>query len=276
MERSLLERQQEIYDWYAKEPRFLSKTYLDSIPWHEVRNHEIKPELIGVMYYMRDVEKLTDVYFAELQKTPTGKNAPIQAFMERWRTEESLHGDLMNRFLEEAGYPSDEKWFDKVKASIPFSNRLHTAVTQPLLTIGFGRDFSAVHMTWGAINEYSTMNGYSRLREMARHPVLDRMLDGIMREESRHAQYYWRTAKTMLDDSPYRQKLARFFIDRFWTPVGEGSKPRRDTAMVVRTLFGGDEGLRKFDGSVSSIIRRLPGFEDCSTVTDVTADFAAA
>lgn len=276
MEPSLLERQQEIYDWYAKEPRFLSKAFLDAIPWHEVRTHEVRPELVGILYYMRDVEKLTDVYFDELQKTPTGKNAPIQAFMERWKGEESLHGDLLNRFLEEAGYPSEERWFDAVRASIPLSDRVRTAVSQPLLTFGFGRDFSAVHMTWGAINEYSTMNGYARMRDLARHPVLDRILDGIMHEESRHAQYYWRTAKTMLDGSPYRQKLARFFIDRFWTPVGEGSKRRQDTAMVVRTLFGGEEGLKLFDGRVSSIIRRLPGFADCSTVTDVTAEFAAA
>jgi len=276
MERSLLEQQQEIYDWYASEPRFLSQAYLDSIPWNEVRNHEIKPELVGVLYYMRDVEKMTDVYFDELRRTPTGKNAPVQAFMERWRTEESLHGDLLNRFLEEAGYPSDEKWYDKVKASIPLGNRIRTVVTQPLLTLGFGRDFSAVHMTWGAINEYSTMNGYSRMRELAKHPVLDHMLDGIMREESRHAQFYWRVAKTMLDGSPYRQKISRFFIDNFWTPVGEGSKRREDTSMVCRTLFGGEDGMRYFDGRVGSIIRRLPGFADCSTVTDVTADFASA
>ena len=276
MRRSLLEQQQEIYDWYAGKPRFLSQAFLDSIPWSEVRKHEIKPELIGVLYYMRDVEKLTDVYFKELERTPTGKNAPVQAFMERWRDEESLHGDLLNRFLEEAGYPTDEKWYEKVKASIPLSNRLQAYVTQPLLSVGFGRDFSAVHMTWGAINEYSTMNGYSRMRDMAKHPTLDYMLDGIMREESRHAQFYWRVAKTMLDGSPYRQKLARFFIDSFWVPVGEGSKRKQDTAMVVRTLFGGEEGMRFFDSRVTSIVRRLPGFEDCSTVTDVMAASALA
>lgn len=274
MDASLEERLQSVFEWYDKEPRYLRGEVLESIPWHEVRNRQVPPEIIAVMYYFRDVEKLTDVYFRELQKTPTGQNKPVQAFMERWRHEESLHGDLLNRFLEESGYPSGDDWFEKVKRAIPLSNRLRTGLTQPILTLAFGKDFSAVHMTWGAINEYSTMNGYARLRELAKHPTLDYMLDAIMREESRHAQFYWRAAKEMLDASPYRQKLARFFIDTFWTPVGEGSKPMTETAKVINALFKGEEGLKFFDGRVSSIIRKLPGFDGCSTITATVAKCA--
>ena len=59
---------------------------------------------------MRDVEILTDMYYAELRRTPTGKDPVISKFMERWGIEEMTHGELINRFLNEAGIETDEKW----------------------------------------------------------------------------------------------------------------------------------------------------------------------
>ena len=38
------------------------------------------------------------------------------------------------------------------------------------------RDFVAVHMTWGAINELSTLTGYYQLIRRSSHPVLHQML----------------------------------------------------------------------------------------------------
>ena len=43
------------------------------------------------------------------------------------------------------------------------------------------RDFVALHMTWGAINELTTLTGYYQLIRRSKHPVLHQIaqLDGM-------------------------------------------------------------------------------------------------
>ncbi|OHV37106.1 MULTISPECIES: hypothetical protein [Pseudofrankia] len=47
---------------------------------------------------------------------------------------------------------------------------------KPVLSAGasslVGDDFVAVHMSWGAVNEWTTRSGYARLIERERHPAL--------------------------------------------------------------------------------------------------------
>ena len=49
------------------------------------------------------------MYHRELRRTPTGRDPHISKFMERWGVEEITHGEMMNRFLNELGYESDEE-----------------------------------------------------------------------------------------------------------------------------------------------------------------------
>ena len=53
----------------------------------------------------------------------------------------------------------------------------------------FGKYFHGAHMVWGAINEITTLQGYRRLSELARHPVLETVLGAIIREESLHSAF---------------------------------------------------------------------------------------
>ena len=71
-----------------------------------------------VLFYMRDVETLTDMYHRELLRTPTGKDPHISKFMERWGVEEITHGEVLNRFLNEIGYETDEKWQTQVRRNV--------------------------------------------------------------------------------------------------------------------------------------------------------------
>ena len=102
----MFETDKEVLDWYEKQPRALSKEYVNSIKWNEIKNYEINPAFIPVLVYMRDIEYFTDMYYQELRRTPTGKDPIIRKFMDRWSIEELHHGNLLNRFLEEAGYPT--------------------------------------------------------------------------------------------------------------------------------------------------------------------------
>lgn len=58
---------------------------------------------------------MTSTYYRELKMTPTWRDPAVRVFMDRWSIEEPLHGELLNRFLEEAGYPAEDRWLDKMK-----------------------------------------------------------------------------------------------------------------------------------------------------------------
>ena len=120
-------------------------------------------------------------------------------------------------------------------------------------------DFCAVHMTWGAINELTALTGYHRLKLLANHPVLDELLERIMRDESRHFFFYYRQADARLR-RPGATWIARRLVDHFWAPVGTGVQPTAEVEFLARYLYGGDEG-RAAARKVDETIRKLPGFE---------------
>ncbi len=119
-------------------------------------------------------------------------------------------------------------------------------------------DFCAVHMTWGAINELTTLTGYRRLAAVAGHPVLSDLLDRIVLDESRHFFFYYRQAEIRLE-RPAAARVARLLVDRFWAPVGSGVQPREELCFLGAYLFSGADG-RAAARKVDDTIRRLPGF----------------
>lgn len=263
----LFETAKDALDWYQSEERVINKSFLETIPWSEAKSHEIDKKFLPVLLYMRDIETMTEVYFQELMKSPTGKDPVIREFMERWVTEEPVHGELLNRFMEEVVFHPEADWKAKGFASIPVSYKLRSKMNQ-LVTLPFGSRFAAVHMTWGAINEYSTLTGYRRLWELADHPVLTHLLKAIAREEARHSLFYWSVARIHLAESKFAQSLARTIIDRFWTPVGQGIKTEVDSNLVIRTLFAGEGGIETMKKFVNDRVAQLPGFENLTRVTD--------
>jgi hypothetical protein len=64
------------------------------------------------------------------------------------------------------------------------------------------RHFPAVHMTWGAINELSTLTGYHALIDRTRHPLLRTMLSRLgPRRFRRYRRLVHRTAWARDHDS---------------------------------------------------------------------------
>lgn len=267
------QRTEDVLAWYESEERVLSSHFLQTIPWSDIKKYPLDPKFLPVLRYMRDVEKFTEIYVHELRKTPTAQDPVIARFLERWSKEEDLHGELLNRFLVEAGMPQDDAWFVKAKANIPLSYRITSPITT-FFTNFFGHDFTAVHMTWGAIQELSTLSGYERLWTLAKHPVLEHILRGIVREEARHALFYWSVADIKLKEKPFRQKLARVLVDKFWTPVGQGAKRKKDTNYVISTLFQGPKGIELMDRRVNQRIEQLPGFMGDKVLTNRIAQIA--
>lgn len=269
----LFETERDALAWYEKQERILTPEFLESIPWQDVKRHPLSAEFVPILRYMRDVERFTNMYYAELAKTPTVKDPAVKQFMDRWDSEETLHGDLLNRFLGEAGFPSSERWIDEAYASIPKSYT-RAQFLSPLIARIVGRDFAAVHMAWGAIQEYSTLTGYERLWQKAGHPVLEYLLRAIAREEAMHSFYYWSVARIKLARSGWSRQMAKFMIERFWSPVGEGAKRKEDTDVVIRTLFPGADGVRHMHERVTRRIAQLPGLEKLTRIDTRIAEAA--
>ena len=261
------ETKQDVLNWYERQPRTLTNEFISEIPWHEVKNYPLDPKFVPVLLYMRDVEVLTDMYYEELRRTPTGKDPSISKFMERWGVEEITHGEMIDRFLNEAGIETSRNWKTEVRQNVPKFYTFNTRIVTTLTNL-IGKQFTATHMTFGAINELSTAQAYRRMIELANHPVLSHILRGIMREESAHTQFYWSVAKLELRKSEFSQRIARFVVKNFWAPVGQGAKPKKDSNYTIATLFNGEEGFDWIDRKVSKHIQELPGFNGLNTISE--------
>lgn len=267
------ETNKDVLDWYERQERCLTREFIGSIPWHKVKEHPIDRSLIPVLLYMRDVETLTDMYHRELLRTPTGKDPHISKFMERWGIEEITHGEVLNRFLNECGYETPDNWQTQVRKDV--STSYHSlSYLMMILTNLIGKKFTATHMTFGAIHEMEAAQGYRRLIALAGHPVLTHIVNGIIREEAVHAQFYRSVARLELEKNEFAQKMARWVIDHFWAPVGQGSLAKSRTEYAIATLFAGDGAIAGLDKTVTQRVRLLPGFDGITKITDTIGQMA--
>lgn len=268
------ETKQDVLNWYEKQPQTLTPEFISEIPWQEIKKYPLDKKFVPVLLYMRDVEVLTDMYYEELRHTPTGRDPIINKFMERWGVEEITHGEVLDRFLNEAGIETSKNWKKEVRQNVPKFYTFNTRILT-MLTNLIGKKFTATHMTFGAIHEMSTGQGYRRLIEMANHPVLTRILKAVMREESAHTKFYLSVAKIELQRSEFARKVSRFIINNFWAPVGQGAKPKIQTDYTISTLFSGSEGLDWIERNVSQKIQTLPGFNGLNAISERVREIVA-
>lgn len=267
------ETNKDVLDWFERQERSLTPEFIRSIPWHNVKDHPLDKKLIPVLLYMRDVETLTDMYHRELLRTPTGKDPHISKFMERWGIEEITHGEVLNRFLNESGHETDDNWQKQVRKEVSTSYNTISYLMM-ILTNLIGKKFTATHMTFGAIHEMEAAQGYRRLIALADHPVLTHIVNGIIREEAVHAQFYRSVARLELERNEFSRKMARWVIDHFWAPVGQGSLAKSRTEYAIGTLFASDAALEGLDKTVTQRVRQLPGFDGITKITDTIGQMA--
>jgi hypothetical protein len=137
-----------------------------------------------------------------------------------------------------------------------------------------GAPYTAVHMTWGAVNEWTTQAGYARLVARARHPVLTELLRRIMRQEGRHIDFYAHQAIARLDADRRAQRLTRLALRRFWKPVGSDVMPESEVRFLVRHLFAG-EGGRDVVARLDRRVDRLPGLAGLGLLRSAAARYSA-
>ena len=121
-------------------------------------------------------------------------------------------------------------------------------------------DFVALHMTWGAANELSTLTSYHRLIAKTEHPELVNLLNAIIKDERRHFAFYRAQARLRLARSAWARRLTRWAMEHLWAIVGTRVRPQSETVFVVLHLFGDGDGRSAALG-MDRTMAELPGME---------------
>ena len=123
-------------------------------------------DTLRCLRYMHDVEFHTVCYLRDLLLSPAHQDAEITAFLSFWVYEEFWHGEAIAEVLAAHSETAGEARIASLRRSLGLRDRLAPIATMAAGGI-FGRDFVALHMTWGAINEWTTQAAYSRLARLA-------------------------------------------------------------------------------------------------------------
>jgi hypothetical protein len=238
----------------------------DDLDFERFRTEPIPEKSLRTLRYMADVEYHTVCYTRDLLTTPSHKEPEVSAFMTMWNREEFWHGEALAAVLDLHGITVD---FDQLKASrlkLGWRDRLDP-IKQSVMGKLVGADFVAVHMSWGAANEWSAITAYNRMAELEEHPVLAELLRRIAKQEARHVAFYTSQARDRLAKSKKAQVFTRFALSNFWAPVGSSIMETDDVRHVMNHLMSGPDG-RKAARKIDEHISRMPGLQGLTIVED--------
>jgi len=231
------------------------RVQVDDIDFDDFRDQPLDPESLRCLRYMHDIEHNTIIYLRDVLVTDAHLDHEITSFLTFWAFEEYFHGEAISRVLEAHGEPGSDARVPVVRRHtlhdriLPISTMLATHVTHQVPT---------VHMTWGAVNEWTAQAAYGRLAAKAGHPTLTKLLHRIMKQEGRHIDFYASQATRRLEGNRRAQRVTRWALKQFWTPVGAGIKDRVEVRFMARHLFGDPDG-RKAAQRIDRCVDRLPG-----------------
>src|SRR5579875_1380505 len=106
------------------------------------------------LQYMSDIEHHTACYLRDLLVTRAHEDPEVTTFLTIWTFEEHWHGDAIGQVLAAHGRPSGASRIEEVRA--------HLRKTDKWRPVGFllgsvvMPEMPAIHMVWGAVNEWTT------------------------------------------------------------------------------------------------------------------------
>ena len=263
--------------------RASKKLDLSALPWADIPKHELTDGDVMCMTYMMDIETHTVIYLRDLLGTRAANDPQITAFLSCWVYEELWHGEAFSDFLRAYGIevPAEPKLPDgstpmptRARRTHVFREQLGVGHQLSLLPMMLGslvfRDFIALHMTWGAINELTTLTGYHALIRRSDHPVLHQMLHRVIQDERRHFAFYRAQGKARLGRAPrHVRRLVRWVLKNFWTPVGAGVKSQEEVDALALYLFGYDTEGREMIREIDRTVAEIPGLEGLTLLEDM-------
>lgn len=267
--------------------RASARVDLHDLAWDRISAYPLSASEARCLAYMMDIESHTVIYLRDLLATRAAMEPEVTAFLSCWVYEELWHGEAFSRFLGEAGVPlppdrerprgdlplptrlARNSWIRRKLGGRGYASHLGTILGSVLL-----HDFVAVHMSWGAVNELSTLTGYQRLIETTAHPVLVDLLQRIVKDERRHFAFYRAQARMRLERSVQARGITRWALEHLWAPVGTGVRPQAETDFVIAALFDGSAGLDAAR-AMDTTIAQLPGLAGLRIVEAARSDALA-
>ncbi|MET9315135.1 ferritin-like domain-containing protein [Kribbella sp. NPDC003505] len=221
------------------------------------RTRPLSDGTLRCLRYMSDVETHTVCYLRDLLITPSHRDPAITTFLSGWNWEEYWHGEILDKVLQIHGVPTGPEHTQALRKDLGWSDRWAPLV-QSIAANLVGEDFIATHMTWGAVNEWCTHSGYSRLVAVERHPLLTEILRRIAKQETRHIAFYNSQARDRLTDRPKAQRITRLALRARWGIVGSGVMPHDEIKHLLTYLYGDQDGLVEAR-TIDTKIDTLPG-----------------
>ena len=231
---------------------------IDDLPWDQVPDSPLTEGETRFLQYMMNIEDHTIVYLRELLSTKVIEDAEVTAFLSCWAYEEYFHGAALERFLKAYVGPDavvkDASYRLRQSSSV---GRALKRMASPLISAATP-DFAAVHMTWGAAQECTTLHAYEALARQSQHPVLKELMARIVKDERRHFAFYFNQAEGRLTQTPGMQRITRWAMERLWRPVGVGAMPESESDFAAWLLFRDAQGQADLR-SVEATMGALPG-----------------
>ena len=239
---------------YKEESKKLDTAGVD---WAAVKDRPLSKGDLFSLHYMMDIENHVPLYLSHLLVTRACMDPILTAFLACWNYEELWHGENLGKFLNLYGIEFDtQDRIANVRANLGFQNSV--SILSTMLGSWLLKDFSAVYLTIGAINELSTLTGYGALIRKSGHPVLRDLLGRIIKDERRHYAFYVNSAKEWLTENENAQRVDRWMLDRFWVPVGQGVKTQEQVDALALYLFDDEQGEEELL-TIDEKIGKLPG-----------------
>jgi hypothetical protein len=228
------------------------------------RDRPLSAATLRVLRYMCDIESHTVCYLRDLLVTPSHADPEVTTFLTMWNYEEYWHGEVLADVLAAHGVSTGADHVRALRTRQGWKDKL-APMRQALIANLVGEDFIATHMSWGAVNEWLTHAGYTRLMQIENHPTLSEVLSRIAAQETRHIAFYATQARERLERSSRARRLTRLALATAWQPVGANVMPRSEVRHLVTHLLGGSAGLQMAD-RVDARIDTLPGMEGLGLV----------
>ena len=257
------------------------KVDLSGVDWSRVPDHPLSDGDVMCLHYMMDIETHTVIYLRDLLATRVAADPQITAFLSCWVYEELWHGEAFADFLRAYGIevPAEPKlpdgstplpthrnrWRD-LRVKLGVGNGL--AIVPTMLGSMATRDFAAIHMMWGAVNELTTLTSYHALIRRCPHPVLHQLLRKVIQDERRHFAFYRAQAKARMQRSSVVRRMVRWVLTQLWSPVGAGVKSEEEVDALALYLFGDGPAGREHVREIDATIAELPGLAGLTLTQD--------